>query len=182
MLNAVISNDMAKSSFKLKWFLALLGIVAILFLVYLTNLPEKEDEVPEQVEDIEWEDIDRVEIISDEEVYIVRNDNDTGYQLLKGDSIYNTNVDKERVHSLFKTFNNFKEGEKEQVDFQEWSKRQADKSAIMLRLYKNTEEVLNLYIHPGDRSTYYRYLESNDIYRTKTISNDQFKWLDSLRE
>jgi hypothetical protein len=171
---------MAKSSFYLKWFLALMVIVAILVLVYLTHLPETDEEIPEQVEEIEWQDVDRVEIIADEEVYIVREKE--GYQLLKDDSIYQIDLDAERVHSLFQTFNNFKEGRPVQVDFNEWIKSQPDTSAIMLRIYRNTEEVLNLYIHPGDRSTYYRYLDSDDVYSTQTISKEQFEWLDSLQE
>lgn len=171
---------MAKNSFYLKWFLALLAIVAILVLVYLTHLPETDEEIPEQVEEIEWQDIDRVEIIADEEVYIVRDED--GYQLLKDDKTYKIEMGAERVHSLFQTFNNFKEGRRVDVDFNEWIKNQPDTSAIILKLYRNTEQVLNLYIHPGDRSTYYRYLDRNDIYRTETISKEQFQWLDSLRE
>lgn len=169
---------MAKNSFYLKWLIALLVIVALLILVYFSHLPDKEDEVPEQVEDIEWQDIDRVQIVADEEIYIARQED--SYQLFKGGSIYQ--VDAGKVHSLFETFNNFKEGEREPVNFEEWSKGQPDTGAIVLKLYHNTEEVLNLYILPGDQSTYYRYLEGNEIYSTQTISKEQFQWLDSLRE
>ena len=169
---------MARSSFYFKWFVALLVIVALLLLVYFAHLPEKEEEVPEQVEEIDWQRIDRIQIVADEELYFAEDDGE--YKLFKGDSIYN--IDAERVRALFETFNNFQQGEQEPVDFQEWISSRADTTMLILKLYQNTEEVLNLYIYPDDRSTYYRYLDGDKIYSTSTISRKQFEWLDSLRD
>lgn len=159
-----------------KWLVALLIILVILFIYRLTLVPEQDEEVPEQVSEIEWDEIDRIEFIGEEDVQIVHEKEQ--YQVLLEDTTYA--VDPEKVQELFIAFNKFKRADLKPVEFEKWIKSKPDTSYYLLKLHNNTEEVLNLYITPGDKNTYFRYLDSRNIYQTSPLRDEQFRWLDSL--
>lgn len=161
---------------KNRWILALLVIMLILFIYRLTLVPEQEDEIPEQIEELEWEEIDKVEVIGKDEVYIVREEGQ--YSLLLKDTI--KHIPDQKIIELFKKFNNFQQADLKPVDFEKWIKQMPDTSYVLLKLYKNTEEVLNLYITTADSQTYFRYTDSRNIYKAEPINHNQFLWLDSL--
>ncbi|MGK7389036.1 MAG: hypothetical protein ACNS60_01740 [Candidatus Cyclobacteriaceae bacterium M2_1C_046] len=165
------------SSTSKKWLVAFIVILVILFIYRLTKVPEQE-ELPEQVEEIDWSNIDKIEFHGKDGVQIVKETDQ--YRVLQEDTTYT--IQPEKVQNLFNAFNKFQRADLKPVDFEEWIKTKPDTSYYLLMLYKNTEEVLNLYITPGDKNTYFRYLDSRNIYQTSRLPDEQFRWLKSLME
>ena len=165
---------MSKSRSK-RWFIALIAIVVVLLIVRIYRMPDA-DELPELVEEIEWEDIDRIEMTGQNDILIIREQG--MYKLLQEDTSYAIADDK--IINLFRTFNEFQRADLIAKDFSNWIKNKPDSAFMMLKLFKNTEEVLNLYITPGDKNTYFRYLDGRNIYQADPLKETEYQWIDSL--
>lgn len=161
-----------------RWILALVVLLVFLFIYRLTRVPEKDEEAPEQVAEIEWHTIDRIEFIGNDDVQIVHEDDE--YSMLLEDTTYR--IDAEKMIKLFEALNKFQRADITAVEFDEWIKAKPDTSYYLLKLFRNTEEVVNLYITPGEENAYFRYLGNRQLYQTSPLQDEQFMWLDSLMQ
>lgn len=169
---------MNKRKTGVRWFLTFLILIVILGIWQFTQMPEEPEVVPEQVEDIDWEEIDKIEYISENDVQISRVGKK--YFAFVGDTTFN--IPTRRMINLFATFNDLQKAQLKPVIFSEWSKSIDDDDLIILKMYRNTEQVIDLYIQKNNGATYFRYMDDTNIYETNTLTTEQFNWLNSLAE
>lgn len=167
---------MARNNILSKGIIALVVILAILIIWQFAHVPETEETPVEQVEEVDWEEVDKVEIISSgTSVWLTKDDE--GYEYIKEDSAHN--IDPVKFNKIISTVKKLKRADYKPVDFKKWSSEFTIPEAAILKFYKNTEQVLDLYIYPNDSASYFRYLSDSSIYKA---NNSILKnvWLDSL--